>query len=175
MALVRHPSLWAIAQHLREVATLIEDNGHHDGHATPCHCVPCQAQLLSARGWPTTVISDGSRSSDTTSSTERAVVSPPMRAFAGIDERIAKHLRLLWLTGLNVQADVRNVLAHGSDEDRLPPGSGECPRCGHFCRPDLKYEDRLKSGYCSKCHRLWLIRGRPERSAFTREKVKSAA
>lgn len=171
MSLVHHPSLWAIAQHLHEVASLLEDNGKHDRNAVPCRCIPCRAQLLSARGWPATVTSDGSRSSDTTSSTERAVVSPPLPAFIGIDERIAKHLRVLWLAGLNVQADVRNVLAHGSDDDQLPAGSGECPRCGHFCRPDRKYEDRIKSGLCPSCHRRWLARGRPERSAFMREKV----
>lgn len=179
----RHPSLWSIAQHLREIAQLLDDHGHHDRAAATaerCTCLPCAARLLAARGWPTATISDGtgSRSSDATSSTERAIglggnerkpLTPPLPMFTGVDERLSKQLYVMWQVGLNLQADIRNVLAHGDKEDMLPAGSGECGRCARFCRPDQKTGDRIVSGYCPTCHRLWLRRGRPDRSAFSRE------
>lgn len=186
MTAVRHPSLWSIAQHLRDVAQVLDTHGRHDrteAAAGRCRCLPCAAQLLAARGWPASTMSDGtgSRTADSTSSTERAVglgggdrgplvpPLPPLPMFAGIDERLAKHLYLLWQVGLRIQTDARNVLAHADKDDTLPAGSGECGRCGRFCRPDQKQGDRIKAGYCGACYRLWLRRGKPERSAFSRE------
>lgn len=183
MTLTRHPSPWSIAQHLREIATLLEDNGRHDRAAAAagrCRCLPCAAALLAARGWPTATGGDGtgSRGADTTSSTERAVglagnpdtpAHPPLAGFAFIDERLAKALYVLWQTGLRVQTDARNILAHAGKDDLLPAGSGECTRCGRFVRPDLKQGDRIRSGLCNACYCLWRRRGKPERSRFIRE------
>jgi hypothetical protein len=111
----------------------------------------------------------GSRGADATSSTERAVVDPTLAMFAGIDERLAKSLYLMWQVGLKVQSDARNILAHADKDDTLPAGSGECARCARYCRPDVKQGDRIKSGYCGRCYRLWLRRGKPDRSTFSRE------
>lgn len=174
MSAPRHPSLWGVAQHLREIASALEDNGSHshaDAAAGRCKCLTCAARLLAARGWPagTTGDGSGSRGADTTSSTERAVVEPTLPMFAGIDERLAKSLYVMWQVGLKVQSDVRNILAHADKDDVLPAGSGECARCGRFCRPDQKQGDRIKAGYCGACYRLWLRRGKPERSVFSRE------
>lgn len=183
MSATRHPTPWAIAQHLREVAQLLDEHGRHDrsaAAATRCNCLLCSARLLSARGWPASTTTDGSgsRGADTTSSTERAVglagnerkpLMPPLPMFTGVDERLAKQLYVMWQVGLKVQADVRNILAHAGKEDVLPAGSGECARCGRFCRPDQKQGDRIRSGYCGSCYRLWLRRGKPDRSVFSRE------
>lgn len=174
MTAPRHPSLWSLAQHFREVAAALDDNGNHsrtEANAGRCRCLTCAAKLLAARGWPATTAGDGSgsRGADTTSSTERAVVEPPLPMFAGIDERLAKSLYLMWQVGLRIQTDARNILAHADKDDVLPAGSGECFRCGRFCRPDQKQGDRIKAGYCGACYRLWLRRGKPERSTFSRE------
>jgi hypothetical protein len=70
---------------------------------------------------------------------------------------------------------MHNVLARGDDDDLLPVGSGECPRCGHFCRPDKKYTDRIKSGLCPSCYQAWYRLGRPDRSTFIARKELAAS
>jgi hypothetical protein len=171
----RHPALWALAHHLREVAGLLEEHGRHDrrrSNVGTCRCVTCAAELLAARGWPAAASGTGPRSSDPTSSTERAAgtlsetreLSPPL--FTGVDEQLSKHLRLIWLTGLNVQRTVTNILAHAPDDDPVPAGSGSCRRCEHFCRPDKDQNDRIRSGYCRTCYNRWYYLGRPDRSSF---------
>lgn len=174
MSAYRHPTLWSLAQHLREIAAVLDDNGNHsrsEALVGRCRCLECSARLLAARGWPEATTGDGSgsRGADTTSSTERAVVDPPLPMFTDIDNRLAKSLYLMWQVGLKVQTDARNILAHAEKDDALPAGSGECARCGRFCRPDQRQGDRIRSGYCGACYRLWLRRGKPERSAFSRE------
>jgi hypothetical protein len=178
----RHPSLWALAHHLHDVARVIEEHGRHDGrraNVATCRCLTCRAALLAARGWPAGGSGSGPRSSDATSTTERAAgalsdtrqLAPPV--FADVDEHLAKLLRMLWLTGLQLQRTAANVLSHAPDDDPVPAGSGPCQRCPHVCRPDRKEGDRLRSGYCPTCYERWkyLRRLDPtlERSAFERE------
>lgn len=175
--MTRRTNLYAVAAHLRALATQLEQHGYHDrskSNVGLCRCLYCRADLLAARGWPTNTGATGSRSADGTSSTERAagVLSDGRRPLpprhADIDIKFVKQVDLLWHGGQLAATTIRNLLTHAPDDDHLPAGSGECPRCGHFCRPDRDANDRIRSGYCRKCHRRWVALGKPDRSAYSR-------
>lgn len=161
------PDPHALAEHLDRVAALLHNTGPH---------AVAQAAILAARGWPASTTGSSARSSDTTSSTERAAgltgddgpLTPP--AFAGLDERLAGELSALWAAGIKLQTTVAEILSHADDDDPVPAGTGHCARCNRFCRPDHKRpHNRIKAGFCPSCYTAWLRAGRPERSGFVRD------
>jgi len=171
IGLPSHPRPKQLARYLREVAKLLESDG---GRAVDL------AALFSARGYPAGVAGDGTgvRSSDTTTSVERAAgvdqeVPRPGR-FDGADRRLARTLRLLWKTGLDIEEQVAQLLAHGDDVDELPAGTGTCVCCDRFCRPGVTgndpangtTNDRLRAGLCPACRSAWDRVGKPEKGPW---------
>lgn len=142
-----HPSPKQLATYLRALAKKLDHSG---GLALE------QAELLAARGWPASVSGNGSRSSDTTSSTERAALTAG--PWAGIDSLLADDHRALWLAALELEGRIDDVLAHDSDVDQLPPGTGYCVcGCERFCSPRQNGpDDRLRAGLAPACHRRYL-------------------
>lgn len=133
------------------------------------------AGLLADRGYPTSTAGAGvgGRSSDRTSSVERAVIAGPDRWSDTLRQLQHRH-RALWVAALHLEAGIDEVLAHASDADPLPPGTGYCvcrgddpPKknpdrqtdtwCATYCSPKQNGpEDRLKSGLAPSCHRRFL-------------------
>lgn len=153
IGLVHHPKPKVLAQQLRALATLIENDGPTAVRA---------ATVLAARGYPAGTSGDGtgSRTSDNTSSTERAagVTTDDMRTgrYTGVDVRLAKLLRLIWKTGLDIETLLVDLLAHGDDVDLVPAGTGDCECCKRFVRPTPERpHDRLRSGLCDACRKAW--------------------
>lgn len=157
IGLVAHPKPKVLAQQLRALATLLENDGPQATRV---------ATVLAARGFPAGTMGDGtgSRGSDPTSSTERAAgVTQDTRPadikqgrHAGVDHRLAKLLRLVWKTGLDIETLVVDLLAHGDDVDLVPAGTGDCACCKRFVRPTAERpHDRLRSGLCDACRKAW--------------------
>ena len=142
-----------LAKFLRQVANQLETHGDKASEL---------AALLAARGYPTGGSGDGSRSSDSTSSTERAaLVGAPNGdgpwhegEWDDADTKLARYRRALWVAALDYQALHANVCAHASDDDPIPIGRGECQACGKFCKGDGG-NDRLRSGLCNGCTQRW--------------------
>lgn len=166
---VSHPPYRRIAGNLRDFANVLDALGEHNRRAAAvgnCHCLGCRAEILAARGFPTGTLGSGARSSDTTSSTERAVglggggevLSPPDPVFVGIDQKLAKHMRLIWAAVTEASGLVGVVNSHAPDDDPIPAGTGHCECCERFCRPDgaKDPDNRLRGGFCPACWRSWL-------------------
>lgn len=161
-----NPSPKQVAAYLRRLADKLEAHG---GRAWE------MVDLLASSGLSATVIGAGSRSSDRTSSTERAALDGAptepangdqwrTNAWVEADRRMDVELRLLWRAALAVEASIDNALAHGTTADVLPPGTGYCtcggddpasPHwCGTFCAPRQNgSSDRLVSGLAPTCYR----------------------
>lgn len=156
------PSPKQLADELEDLARKLHSSG---GRALE------YAVVLAARGYPASVTGNGSRSSDTTTSVERAVglagddgdLTPMDAEWFGIDTKLRSELQLLQSVGLAVEATINKVLKHGTTNDVLPPGTGECT-CGDNCGPDRKTptfcsprnngpHDRLVSGLAPTCYR----------------------
>lgn len=168
IGLVRHPTPKVLAQQLRALAVLLENDGPQAIRVAP---------QLAARGWPGGTMGDGTgaRTSDATSSVERAagVTQDAKPAdmkhgrHAGADARLARLLRLVWKTGLDIETLIVDLLAHGDDVDVIPAGTGECECCSRFVRPTAdRPHDRLRSGLCDPCRKAWDKAGRPERRGW---------
>jgi hypothetical protein len=155
-----------LAAYLRRLADRLDTDG---GRAMD------MAEVLAARGYPASTGGSGARSSDTTSSTERAALQAapkdrgePWRPgdWENADRRLAAGLRALQTAALDVEAGLDTVLAHGSTADKVPAGTGYCD-CGADCGPDRKTptfcsprqngdSDRLKSGLAPNCYRRYV-------------------
>ncbi len=159
-----HPSPKQLAAYLHRLADRLDSDG---GRALE------MAELLAARGYPANTAGNGARSSDTTSTTERAALhgapndrGDPWRPddWEDADRRMAGNLRALHNTALTVEAGIDTVLAHGSTADPLPPGTGYCTcggDCGGrnptFCAPRQNGpSDRLKVGLAPNCYKRFL-------------------
>jgi hypothetical protein len=166
---VSHPLYRRIEANLRDFANLLAVLPEHDRRAAEvgnCRCIGCTAEILASRGLPSGTLGTGARSSDPTSSTERAVglvgassdgLTPPDPQFVGIDERLAKHMRIIWHAVTEATGLVGLIKSHASDDDPIPAGTGYCVADETFCRPDDKHPDnRLRSGLCPACHQSWL-------------------
>jgi hypothetical protein len=154
------PTPLVLARSLRQLADRLDDEGERAMRRAP---------ILAARGWPVSVNgSEGGRSSDPTSSTERAALNPG--PFDGIDYRMRTQLSNLAVSIVLLHASLDTVLTHASDDDPIPAGTGPCrvERCDHICNPRKNPNDRLKAGYCPKHWRRWLRMGRPDRGWFER-------
>jgi hypothetical protein len=190
---VNHPPLTQLAQHLRDLAKLLDTNAGHNrtsAQVGKCSCVECKAWLLGsgARGYPSSTLGDGTgtRTSDTTSSTERAagILTDHPDPWAHIDMELRTRLHALWRSGLRVAATIDQIVAHAPDDDPLPAGTGPCTirTCETVCRPDAKRPDnRLRAGLCPACRDAWtrylrknptatLTEWRPVRTAALRPK-----
>lgn len=175
---VSHPQYGRIATNLRDFANVLDTLGEHNRRAAAsgtCRCLGCRAEILAARGFPSGTLGAGARSSDTTSSTERAIglaagettpLVPPDPSFVGIDEKLARHMRLIWAAVTEAAGLVGVVNSHAPDDDPIPAGTGHCECCEKFCRPDGSKDpdNRLRSGLCPACHQAWLRwrRDKPE-------------
>ena|GEM_PF-3621290 len=164
--MIHHPAPSVLAKNLRQLADRLDDIGTHKPAC--CRCIRCRAQTLAARGWPaTTNGTDGGRSSDPTTSTERAALNPG--PYDDIDNRLAQQLQAAWHCCLELHASIDMILAHANDDDPVPAGTGRCLRCDKFVRPDGKHpHNRIQAGWCPACYRKWARDGRPDRSWFIR-------
>lgn len=156
---MNHPPLEQLAQHLHVLAKLIDTHADHnrtDALNGKCRCAPCRAHLLAEHGYPAGTLGNGPRSSDSTSSTERNATLTT-NPFAGIDQELARLLRVAWHTGLRIQTCVDRIVAHAPDDDPVPAGTGPCTirTCDHVCRPRRNPDDRLRSGLCPTCWAAW--------------------
>lgn len=172
-----------IAALLHRLATALEENGPR---------AEAMVTLLAARGWGSGTLGDGGpRSSDGTSSTERALglggssdepdakVKPPrtplLARWQGKDVRLHELERRIEHDARELEALLGNIVSHGADDDPIPGGTGECACCGRFCRPDGSKEGRdefrLKAGLCPSCYRAYLRDGQPwPRSDWIRDR-----
>jgi hypothetical protein len=146
-----HPKPDVLADHLNRVAETISEHGLAALELAP---------QLAARGYPTATIGNGSRSSSDTTSTERAAGTDTERErdtrWDAIDQRLATYLRLIWKAGLDLETLITDIVAHASDIDILPAGTGSCVCCTTLVRPTAKHPDnRLRSGLCPTCHSAW--------------------
>jgi len=169
---VRAPHPTVLAQALEQTARILRTHGTQAQR---------MATLLAARGYPTSTLGNGTRSSDTTTSTERAIglagpdgpLTPPDPGWIGVDDKLANEGRALLRAAINHASLVTRILAHASDDDPLPAGIGYCqhPECDHLCDPRKNPDDRLRSNYCPMHHKRWVRLGKPSRGEFERWQV----
>jgi hypothetical protein len=108
------------------------------------------AAALDSRGWPAATLGDGgSRSTDSTSSTERAGLEP---SHAPHSWTMATYLRVIHLATLGLESKVEWLHQHASDRDDIPGGTGNCEACETFCTPTRNPHNRLKAGLCPRCY-----------------------
>ena len=111
-------------------------------------------------GYPHGGSSDGARGSDTTSSTERAALTPVDGSTRALGDAIEHFLA----------ASKHLAAAHAKLAEyrtpRTPPAAGRtstvttCPACGELALP------RVIAGYCPKCYEAWRTSGMGDRAAF---------
>lgn len=168
--LAKHPVPKVTAAHLRTVADAIEDHG-----AT----AERRAALLAARGWPSGTLGSGSRSSDNTSSVERAVglqgdddVQPRTDRWVDADRELATRWRQAFTAVARLHEYLGDLVAHADDVDPLPAGTGECQACGRFVRPSKRRpNDRLRSGLCDRDRKAWKRSGLDRQTWLTQHRV----
>lgn len=170
-----HPAPRELGREVRRLAQLLDGD-----LATALRVAP----LLAARGWPGATLGDGARSSDTTTSVERAAgvtqdVKPTdirTARFTNVDRRLASLLAVIHQATTEVTRIAGDVLAHASDVDLIPPGTGGCQCCSRFCRPTAEQPDnRLRAGFCPACWKAWGRAGRPERGPWMIERRQQLA
>lgn len=154
---VNRPKPAVLANHLDTLAKIVRADGDR---------VRNLAAILAARGWPSATLGNGARSSDTTSSTERAALDPD--PWIEIDEILARTERVLWVSAVQVSDMYARIMAHDSDDDPVPGGTGPCvlKTCEHFCNPRKDPEDRLKRGLCPIHYARWRRADQPEMTLF---------
>lgn len=164
-----HPTPAVIAAQLERTARNLRTNGTQAGR---------WATLLAARGYPTATIGNGTRTTATATSVERAVglagpdgpLTPPDPQWTDIDAILARLLRLLFWTAVRADTLVDRILAHATTDDPIPGGTGPCAlrTCEHFCNPRKKPSDRLRRGLCPSHYNRWLEAGQPDLATFAR-------
>lgn len=148
IGLAGHPPPHDIADQLEALAKTIRK------HATRAIDL---AHQLASRGYPAGTLGDGgSRSSDTTSSTERNGNPDLPSYWHGVDGRYAQALHDLHnLTGRANRLTLE-LVAHADDIDPTPAGTGACRACNRVCRPDAQRPgNRLVAGLCPTCYKAW--------------------
>lgn len=177
IGLPRHPTMHELAANLRKLAETLESDGDTAEH---------RASILAARGYPSQTLGDGgSRSTESTSSTERfgtrfvpgkhdvtrkPLPIPPDVKWCDIDRHLAEALAAVEQGRTRVANLIANINHHAADIDPIPVGQGECMACGRTCRPSVKADDRLRSGMCDACRKAWTRAGRPPRSTWIHER-----
>jgi hypothetical protein len=136
------PTPTVLARNLRQLADRLDDEGDRAVRRAP---------ILAARGWPTSTNgNEGGRSSDPTSSTERAALNPDPR-FDDIDGRLREHMRLCWYMAVRIHANLDVILSHAPDDDYVKPGTGVCDRCGLICTNKTRALKLEGTGLCHAC------------------------
>lgn len=136
------PTPTTLARNLRQLADRLDDEGERAVRRAP---------VLAARGYPTSTNgSEGGRSSDPTSSTERAALNPGM--FDDIDGRLREHMRLCWYMAVKIHANLDVILHHAPDDDPIPFGQGVCDRCGLICKGGADSPRIHKNQLCHACN-----------------------
>ncbi len=138
-----HPHPDVLANHLETVARHLRTSGTQAIEA---------ARTLAARGYPTTTLGNGTRSTSDNTSTERAALNPD--PWAGIDDTLAATVCHAWHTTLELDSLLTRLLAHAPDHDPIPAGRGHCQACETFCIGDGQ-NDRLRDGFCHPCRSAW--------------------
>lgn len=143
---MKHPPPKQLAINLRRLADVLDQHGA---------AALDRAETYAARGYPAGG-NGGPRSSDSTSSTERAALNPG--SFDEIDRRVKARMRDVWVDATNLEGLICTLMAHASDEDQVTPGTGYCVcGCETFCSPRQNGpDDRLRSGLAPTCHRRFL-------------------
>lgn len=168
MRLASHPTPAVLANHGRDVAKRISEHGAQ---------TILRSSVLATRGLPSNTAGGGGRSSDPTSSTERAAglsgddgeATPPDSEWLGIDATLAQLHRDWWRIGVQLLSAYDRILATGSEDDPVPAGTGSCRRCDTFWRPSAeKPNDRIRSGYGPCCYFKWVRAGKPDKTTFDR-------
>ena len=149
------------AARLQQLARTLNAIPHIDRHAD-CGCPRCRAQTWATTGYPQGTLGDGtgSRSSDSTSSTERhaLTLTPAPTHLARWDAAItALDTAAITLHNLLVELgyDPTNPQKPVTLDDRVAVGRGNCARCDRFCIGDGE-TNRLRSGFCHRCYQRWL-------------------
>ena len=161
MTRTRTPALSDIAERAERVAKLCRRNGP---------AILKMAELLAARGWPTSTLGDGGSRGvgDGLTSTERAADNPGPWADADVQLAAATVTLDRALAAWAVAAG--NILAHGdieaTERHNRQPGSGPCMACTRDVPG--RENDRLRAGFCGACRKRWERAGRPDRAAFIR-------
>jgi hypothetical protein len=152
-----HPKPSTIADQLDQVARHTTGLAHQIRAVAPQAIA--QAAILAARGYPTSTLGNGARTTSQNTSTERAALDPD--TWAGVDDQLAALLRRAWLTSTQldqVAAELSGlmvrILAHAGDDDPIPAGRGHCLACETFCIGDGG-NDRLRDGFCHPCTTAW--------------------
>ena len=159
----RHSDEREVAKLLRRVATGLEGGNRAEE----------MASLLAAEGWSSGTTGDGgSRGTEDVSSVERSMglagpSKTPTRGlldrWKGVDRRRHQLIRDLKRLASDLEHLDGQLLAHTSDHDRVPAGTGECAACGRFCRPTKARPGfRLRSTLCPSCYGAWRDARMPE-------------
>jgi hypothetical protein len=155
---LNHPAPVVIAQTCEQIARVLRRDGTQAKR---------MAAVLASRGYRRVTLGAYGRAADTTSSTERAALDPDLD-WADIDAHLALQLRMTWSYLVRLEGTIAKIMAHASDDDPVPAGTGECLRCAAFCRPTAERpEFRIKAGFCPACYQTWVRQGRPDRTDYT--------
>lgn len=148
IGLPKHPDPSSIAEALEAAAKALRSNGMD---------AISMASILASRGYPSATLGDGgSRGSDTTSSTERHGDPDNHPTFANIDWYYAQLLHTAWTSATKIASRTVEIIAHATDIDPTPAGTGSCRACNRLCRPTAaKPGNRLKAGLCPTCYKAW--------------------
>lgn len=146
-----------LAKYGRHVLDLLAATPKHSKKSGACRCLHCLADRYAARGFPSSTAGTpgGTNGSDTTP-TEAAALTIPL--YDDIDHDLAEALDDLRRNLKRVHDLHRKLTAttnRDPDSDK-PGGLGWCDACGTFTNPKVDPDDRLRSGFCPRCHRAWL-------------------
>jgi hypothetical protein len=163
IGLPRHATPHALAAAAERVADRLRNHGD---------AAIAMASVLAARGFAASTLGDGgSRSTDATSSTERAGTRDFRDPWDSIDRSLATALSNLDRAATEADRLLADILSHAEDLDPVPVGTGECQACGRFVRPDrTRPGNRLRAGLCPSDYQAWWRAGRPDRSTWVRTK-----
>ena len=165
IGLVRHPKPDVIANNLDHLAATLRRDA---GRAIDA------ASVLAARGWAAGTLGDGGGRSGATieADGERIPVTSVEAAalhhdrWSDVDQRLAKLLRILWATTVQLETTIADVLAHADDADELPAASGTCQACGKVVRSDGRRPEYLRAGLCDACRKHWQRSGIVDRGQW---------
>lgn len=164
--MIRHPRPATIGTYVIDVGKILRDEIRHEPCKTHCRCVECTAHRLAQIGWHTTTTSDGrggtrtiivpdeNGDSDRVPVTGVEAAAIEVQPYAGIDDELARVLRVFWRSARMVEDKITRIRKHESDTEQLA-GLGDCVCCGRFCNPRKDPNDRRRHGLCGPCDSAW--------------------
>jgi hypothetical protein len=123
-------------------------------------------------GYPTATIPDGPRSTEPTSSVERAALQraehhQPADTVGDAIRDIFRHIRHMSDLAVSTTRELQYVDHVGHKAaGRISSLAGACQACYREIAGGTA--DPMRSGYCSACYAAWVRAGRPERPAWER-------